>query len=345
MRLPGASAVSPVTSVVRLGQLGEGALPTCGRAPPRERPARTFGAARGTRTARGSPSARAIGSSGAASRPVRPSCTSSSAPPAAAAAAGSPDAAASRITCPKVSVVLGKQKASALAYSVGELVPVQLAEEGRRRAAPAPRRRRGLAPRRPARDARPAWRCGAAQTPRAAPRSASRSTGGRRRAAARCRRRAAARAAPRRGALGREPLGVDAAAPDARGHPLLRQRIGHRRGRAEHERALAVEPVDVAVESVGDEQIARQVQRIRAELGVVRADQRQPERLGRRKTAETDRARASRRGSPRAARARRRPAPASATARACRAPRSREPGTTSRAGTRRGPAARRAPRR
>ena len=115
MRLPGASVAVPVTSSYALRELGERALPRPlerGRSsglPERRR--RRSGNGDSSRIA----AASAIGSSGGTSRPVRPSCTSSSAPPAAAAAAGSPEAAASRITWPNVSVVLGKQNTSALA--------------------------------------------------------------------------------------------------------------------------------------------------------------------------------------------------------------------------------------
>ena len=58
-------------------------------------------------------------------RPFALSATNSLGPPESETTTGNPDACASRITLPNVSVVLGKTKTSADAYAVANSVPLR----------------------------------------------------------------------------------------------------------------------------------------------------------------------------------------------------------------------------
>ena len=87
--------------------------------------------------------------------------------------------------------------------------------------------------------------------------------------------------------------GVDAAAPDEDplADPARREGGHHPVGRREHEVALAVEPVDVAAGDLGDHGVARELERVGAELGVVRADHGDAEEPRRYQAGDPDRAR------------------------------------------------------
>jgi hypothetical protein len=88
-----------------------------------------------------------------------------------------------------------------------------------------------------------------------------------------------------------EQVGVDAATPQAFavGDSPFDQRASHHRAGREDGVAAAIEPVDVHAHRLGDERVAGQVKRVRAELRVVRAQERDAEQLAHQQPAEADR--------------------------------------------------------